>query len=157
MYWQLELLNALFLPGMALLLSASQGPLGLASLIAMLPMVGLLIAGGLYWRAKLHEITQKRAPDRVVAALARAQFALLVLTIIGVIAAAASITSPTARASLFDAIVAAAAAALAVLEYVNYYHVQLQHFDNWADFRRFMSGRGFHRSKLKEDMARLRG
>jgi hypothetical protein len=37
---------------------------------------------------------------------------------------------------------------LAVLEYVNYYHVQLNHFDNAADFRRLLSGKGFRKPHL---------
>lgn len=157
MYWQLELVNALVLPAAAVFFSSTQGPLGVATILALIPMVGLLIAGGLYWRAKLHEVEQRRSPARTVAVLARVQTPLLILTVVGVIAAGASVAFPTARASIYDAIIASAAASLAVLEYINYYHVQLQHFDNWPDFRRFMSGRGFRRSKLREDMARLRG
>jgi hypothetical protein len=47
-----------------------------------------------------------------------------------------------------DAIAAAVLATLAALEYVNYYHVQLQHFDNAADFKRLVSGKGFRRAHL---------
>jgi hypothetical protein len=43
---------------------------------------------------------------------------------------------------------------LAVLEYVNYYHVQLQHFDHDADWRRLMSGRGFRPSHLAREIDR---
>ena len=35
---------------------------------------------------------------------------------------------------------------LAVLDYVNYYHVQLQHFNHATDWQRLISGRGFRRS-----------
>jgi hypothetical protein len=157
MYWQLELLNAAALPSAAVFFSFAQGPLGVASILALIPMTGLLIAGGLYWRSKLHEITLKEAPDRTVAILARLQLPLLILTIAGALAASVSVALPSARASAYDAIIASAAATLALLEYVNYYHIQLQHFDNWADFMRLITGRGFRRSKLSDDMARLRG
>lgn len=156
MYWQLELLNAVLLPIGAVLLSFSYGPLGIASLIAIGAMVGLLIAGGVYWRAKLHALSRKQPPDRTIAALARAQAPLLLLTLATVAAAVASLALPSARASSYDAIIASTAATLAVLEYVNYYHVQLQHFDHWADFQRLLTGRGFRRSKLREDIEHLR-
>jgi uncharacterized integral membrane protein len=45
---------------------------------------------------------------------------------------------------------------LAVLEYINYYHVQLQHFDHVADWRRLVSGRGFRRSHLAREIERWR-
>jgi hypothetical protein len=43
---------------------------------------------------------------------------------------------------------------LAVLEYVNYYHVQLQHFDHAPDWQRLVSGRGFRRSHLAREIDR---
>jgi hypothetical protein len=50
---------------------------------------------------------------------------------------------------------------LAALEYVNYYKIQLQHFDNWADFSRLIRGRGFRKSHMARDIAlwraRVRG
>ena len=43
--------------------------------------------------------------------------------------------------------------ALAALEYVNYYKFQVQHFDNWADFKRLMTGRGFRKAHMARDIA----
>jgi hypothetical protein len=43
---------------------------------------------------------------------------------------------------------------LAVLEYINYYHVQLQHFDHAPDWQRLVSGRGFRRSHLAREIER---
>jgi hypothetical protein len=43
---------------------------------------------------------------------------------------------------------------LAILEYVNYYHVQLQHFDHAPDWQRLISGRGFRRSHLAREIDR---
>ena len=51
---------------------------------------------------------------------------------------------------------AAALSLLASLEYVNYFHVQLQHFDNRADFQRLGTRRRFRRSHLAKDIARWR-
>ena len=53
-----------------------------------------------------------------------------------------------------DRWVALAAAVLAALEYVNYYHRQLQHFDNFADIKRLLTGRGFRRSQMARDLER---
>jgi hypothetical protein len=47
-------------------------------------------------------------------------------------------------------------ALLAILEYVNYYRVQLQHFDHAADFKRLVTGRGFRRSHLAKAIAAYR-
>ena len=41
---------------------------------------------------------------------------------------------------------------LAVLDYVNYYHVQLQHFNHAPDWQRLISGRGFRRSHLAREI-----
>jgi hypothetical protein len=35
--------------------------------------------------------------------------------------------------------------------------VQLQHFDNGADFKRLIGGRGFRRAHLARDLAAYRG
>ncbi|MFN7893674.1 MAG: hypothetical protein ACK5OC_25530 [Pirellula sp.] len=43
---------------------------------------------------------------------------------------------------------------LAILEYVNYYRVQLQHFDHAPDWQRLISGRGFRRSHLAREIDR---
>jgi hypothetical protein len=45
---------------------------------------------------------------------------------------------------------------LAVIEYVNFYHVQIQHFDHAADWKRLVSGRGFRRSHLARAIERHR-
>lgn len=48
------------------------------------------------------------------------------------------------------------ASLLALAEYVNYYHRQLQHFDNWPDFHRLITGRGFRPAKMALDLAAWR-
>ena len=62
---------------------------------------------------------------------------------------------PVAR-GLADRVAATGCATLAVLEYVNYYHRQLQHFDNKADFKRMLAGKGFRQSWLARDLSELR-
>ena len=42
--------------------------------------------------------------------------------------------------------------ALAVLEYVNYYKIQLQHFDHAPDFKRVMQGRGFRKAHMAREL-----
>ena len=53
-------------------------------------------------------------------------------------------------------IVAIVLTTLAALEYVNYYHVQLQHFDNGADVRKLLRGAGFRQAHMARDLALYR-
>jgi len=55
-----------------------------------------------------------------------------------------------------ERIVALVCLALAVLEYVNYYHIQLQHFDHAADWKRLLAGKGLRPSSMARDLARWR-
>jgi hypothetical protein len=43
-----------------------------------------------------------------------------------------------------------------VLEYINYYVVQLQHFDHASDFKRLLSGRGFREAHLAKALRAYR-
>ena len=61
---------------------------------------------------------------------------------------------PETTQGLAERWVVTVAALLAVLEYVNYYHRQLQHFDNASDWRRLLAGRGFRPSQLSRDLVR---
>lgn len=45
---------------------------------------------------------------------------------------------------------------LAGLEYVNYYHRQLQHFDQWSDFKRLVSTGRFRPSHMSRALAAYR-
>lgn len=51
-------------------------------------------------------------------------------------------------------IAACITAALAILEWVNYYGVQLQHFDHFADLRRLVTGKGFREAHLAKTIRR---
>lgn len=77
--------------------------------------------------------------------------AITLSTLAGVLTAIEAIqTLPNYKASL---IAASLYFLLAVLEYVNYYHVQLQHFDHSEDFKRLMSGNSFRQSHLAKGIA----
>jgi hypothetical protein len=45
---------------------------------------------------------------------------------------------------------------LAALEYVNYYHRQLQYFDNMADLKHLLTGRGLKPAHMARDLAAWR-
>ena len=47
-YWKMEAGNAVLIP--AFLVFMAEGKIGLISLAAMLPMIGLLLVGAAYWR-----------------------------------------------------------------------------------------------------------
>ncbi|NRD89867.1 hypothetical protein C8024_11005 [Sphingopyxis sp. BSNA05] len=64
---------------------------------------------------------------------------------------------PHLSSGLGDRITASVASALAVAEYINYYHRQLQHFDNMADFKQLLSGKGFRRSQMAVDLDSVAG
>jgi hypothetical protein len=157
-YWKLELANSVLVPLLlvivALGIGTRPGPLTAAAIPA---NVVLLAIGGLYWRAKLHQITGHPKTIRVLlTVLDRMQRLSQVLTTLAVLSAATSWAVPTLTSGLGEQVLITVFAALAVAEYVNYYHRQLQHFDNLPDLRRLVSGRGFRRSKLAIDLARWR-
>jgi hypothetical protein len=77
---------------------------------------------------------------------------ILILTGFGSLAAIAGWLLPGIAVSLADTICASVAASVAILEYVNYYHRQLQHFDNVADFKRLITGKGFRPSQMARDL-----
>ena len=152
-YWKMEAANALVVPAAMVFLSS--GRIGVASLVAMLPMVGLLIVGAAYWYAKLHQLASSRSPDALLRRIGALETPLLIATMLAVGAAVAAWTIEGVATGLPDRIVASIAAALAALEYVNYYHRQLQHFDHMADWKRLLSGKGFRKSQLRHDLERL--
>jgi len=130
-------------------------PIGFGLAIACVPMCGLLILGGLYWRAKLHQLEGRS--DTLAGLLPFAhkwRLPLLATTALACALAMGVWVSPGLATSVGERWAITVAAALAALEYVNYYHRQLQHFDNWPDFRRLVTGRGFRRSWMARDLER---
>ena len=152
----MEAANALFLPALALWFGWPQSLAGgLVLLLAIVAVVIGLAVGAMYWLA-----LDARLQGHGAAAMARAlplaaaaQRPMLATTLAAVLGSGWLIL--THGWSLPHG-VAASVALLAGLEYVNYYHVQLQHFDNAADLKRLLSGKGLRKAHLARDLARWR-
>lgn len=152
-YWQLEAANVLFVPGFAIgLVFWAGGTLTPALVIAAVACAALLVVGAVYWRAALRQLEGSRgAMAAWLPWLAAVEAPTLALAVAALIATGAEFA--LAGGGWTPARIAATSlTALAVLEYVNYYRVQLQHFDNWADFKRLVSGRGFRKAHLARDI-----
>ena len=154
-YWKLEAANMVAIPALAVW--TTKGQIGWISLVPLAATVLLLGVGTAYWRMKVSQLRRDNANhDAVLEWLARLQWPSLLLTLAGFLTALLGRTVPELSVGRADRITATVCAALAVLEYVNYYHRQLQHFDNKADFRRMLAGRGFRPSWLARDLAAWR-
>lgn len=154
-YWKMEAGNALVLPALILLLSG--GALSWVSLVPMAGMVAMLVIGALYWRGKVRQLNcEVQDWTGLLRRIALLQGPVLVLTLAGCAAAAAGWILPDLARGTADRWSATGSAVMAVLEYVNYYHRQLQHFDNKADFRRMLAGKGFRPSWMARDLAALK-
>ena len=154
-YWKMEAANTLALPALAIWFS--KGQLSWISLVPMAAMVLLLVIGTLYWRGKVRQL--KGEPQNwtgLLRILARLQMPALALTVAGCVTAMLGWFGSDMARGMADRWAATGCATLAALEYVNYYHRQLQHFDNKADFRRMLAGKGFRRSWMARDLAALR-
>ena len=156
-YWQMEAANAVIVPAAALgFVWWAGGAATAAFWVAAIACAMLLVIGALYWRAVLRQIQgASTAFDYWLPRLAAAELTSLLL----VSAAAIMVVLEFALSGggwVATRVAAAFLTVLAGLEYVNYYKVQLQHFDNWADFRRLMSGRGFRRAHMARDIAAWR-
>jgi hypothetical protein len=156
-YWQLEAANAVIVPlfAVGLVLWAGGEPT-IALFAAAIACSTLLVIGALYWRAVLRQLERASGSfDYWLPRLAAVEHVSLLLVF------AASITVALEFVLLEGGwtaarLAAASLTALAALEYVNYYMVQLQHFDNWSDFKRLMTGRGFRKAHMARDIAAWR-
>lgn len=157
-YWQVELANAVIVPAAVLLMVEVYGErASWPVLMTLMPMIGLLVVGGLYWRGKLHELRgEPRAIGRVLALADRAQLPLLALTALAVLIGICGMFVTLPGSGTANRWAALGASLLALAEYVNYYHRQLQHFDNWPDFHRLMTGRGCRPARMAVDLAQWR-
>jgi hypothetical protein len=154
-YWKIEAVNIAAIPIMALYLT--NGQIGWVTLVPLAATMVLLGIGAAYWRMKVRQLRGDAVnDDAVLRWLARLQRPSLALTAAGCAAAALSWITPAFSVGLPDQIAATVCAVLAGLEYVNYYHRQLQHFDNMADFRRLLAGKGFRQSWMARDLAAWR-
>ena len=157
-YWKIERLNAFLIPPAAInvVVFVFDGSFTLAFALSLLATVWLLVVGTIslrmllknlerdfsfseYWLPKLH-VAQLPSLLLVVASI--------MLTLLDSIRAYPKFTASHYGAITFTL--------LAVLEYINYYHRQLQHFDNVSDFNRLMTGNGFRESHLARSLGRWR-
>jgi hypothetical protein len=156
-YWRMEAANVVLLPVFAtVLVFQFGGALSMAFVVAAFACAALLVIGTAYLRGLYHRALGDDTPmRRALPWIARAQRA----AVLAPITAAVWLFAELLRAKYVWApqtIAAAVLTILAALEYVNYYHIQLQHFDNAADFRRLMAGKGFRRSHMAKDLAAWR-
>jgi hypothetical protein len=153
-YWKMEAANVLFVP--LLVLWHSDGQLSWIALVPLAATMLLLIIGAFYWRGKVRQLQGEASNFQVLLrGLAGWQRPALLLTQAGSATCLLGWMMPAWSAGSADRWVASGCAILSVLEYINYYHRQLQHFDNREDFRRLLAGRGFRRSWLARDLDKL--
>ena len=147
-YWKMEAANVLLVPLFAaVLVLTNDDAVGLWLAAAMLACGGLLVIGAMAWRMELADLRGEKAlAARLLRWLGPSRPLGIGLAVLGAVAAVAQ---PAIDGGFTpSAIAAMVLGLLAVLEYVNYYVVQLQHFDHAADFKRLMSGKGFRRAHL---------
>ena len=153
----MEVGNALLMPAFMVFICVTlEQSLSWWFALVCIPMCALLVIGGLYWRAKLHQLEGKPETLKTFLPIAGACKLPLAILSFGALFVCAWAWFTGAGASTGDRVVITIAAVLAALEYVNYYHRQLQHFDHAADFKRLISGRGFRSAQLAVDLARMR-
>lgn len=157
-YWKMECANIFLLPmtGVYLIAYVFGAPITLSLCFSMLATSWLLIIGTISLRMMLEDLEgNKSFGDYWLPVLHRAQLPSLMLVTFSCIVtiADACLAFPNFRASQYGSFLFSL---LALLEYINYYHRQLQHFDNAADFQRLREGRGFRRSHLACRLERWR-
>jgi hypothetical protein len=151
-YWPMEAGNAVLVPALALGVVAWSGErIPPALIYALYPNVALLAIGALYWRAALKRLQGDPKPMAYwLGWFSGLQKFVAVLLFLALGAALIDLWSgggaTAARVTILVLLV------LAFAEYVNYYHVQLQHFDRAADLKRLFSGRGFRASHMARDL-----
>lgn len=155
-YWKMEAANVVVVPTVGIaLVDSFGGTLNWLLVTTMFATSALLVLGTI----ALHALYLTVAGDagalaRVVPLLARCQIPAASLCVIA--AVAAGVQHVQANAWTPAVVGGWVYAALATLEYVNYYHVQLQHFDHASDWARLRSGRGFRASALARALKRYR-
>lgn len=152
-YWRLEAANAVIVPLVAIVLVLQyDGALTLSLGLSAAACAALLVIGAIYWRGLLRRL--QGAPGFLASWLpwlGAARWPSLILALAAVVATAAEFLAGEGGWTS-TRIAAVGLSTLAILEYVNYYEVQLQHFDNWADFRRLITGKGFRRAHLAREL-----
>ncbi len=148
--------NVLFVPGLAYWLGQPKQPLEIfAFALSAFAAGGLLIVGALYWHAldRRLRLRDRTTMDRALKFADAAQRPMLVTTAAAAAGFAGALTIHGGRPAV---IAAGVLTLLAALEYVNYYHRQLQHFDNAADLKRLLTTWKPRRAHLARDLASYR-
>ena len=150
--------NVVLMPLIAwfLISVVANGQITVAVIAAMLATSFLLVVGTFAWKMVVDGLEgNSRSEVKWTPWLDLARWPAILLTILALIATVieASSTLPRVSASLIGA---SLLCLLAILEFVNYYHVQLQHFDHADDFQRLLSGNGFRRSHLSKSIRAYR-
>jgi hypothetical protein len=123
--------------------------------LAIAAAAGLLLVGTLYWRGldRRLRLGERAAHSRALAFADKAERPLLALAVLASLAFAGAL----AVSGWAPAVIAAGAMTLlSWLEYVNYYHRQLQHFDNWEDFKRLVTTARLKRAHMARDLTAFR-
>ena len=157
-YWMMEGANVVLLPLIAwfLITVVAEGQITIAVITAMLATSFLLVVGTFAWKMVVDGLEgNPTSEEQWTPWLDLARWPTMLLTLLALIATVAEAfsTLPRVSASLVGA---SLLCLLAILEFVNYYHVQLQHFDHADDFQRLLSGKGFRRSHLSKSIRAYR-
>jgi hypothetical protein len=153
-YWMMEGANVVFIPFIAwfLITVIANGQITIAVIAAMLAASFLLVVGTFAWKMVVDGLEgNPKSEEQWTPWLDLARWPAMLLTILALIATVAEAfsTLPRVSASLIGA---SLLCLLAILEFVNYYHIQLQHFDHAEDFQRLLSCKGFRQSHLSKSI-----
>ena len=140
-------------PAAALFLGFPRDALeALAIGLAIVAVAGLLIVGTAFWRGVDRRVRfgDRRLAERALDLAERVEKPLIAASGLAIAATLVAFFTNGWTASV---IASAVLSLLAVLEYINYYQRQLQHFDNVADFKRLITGKGLKTSHMARDLA----
>jgi hypothetical protein len=154
-YWKVEASNVVLMPALAVfLVLKSGGTISIALVLSGLACSFLLVIGTMVLRMMLRKAggDANAIADRVPLLL-RMRWPAIGLCVAAAVALGVECINIGPRLST-QFVAAAVLLILAAIEYINYYHVQLQHFDHAPDWKRLMSGRGFRRSHLAREIDR---
>jgi hypothetical protein len=155
-YWKIEAFNIVLIPGLTarLVFFQFKQELNLALILNMIAVSWLLAIGTIALRMMYLNAVGDRSFERNwIGSIYYCKLPSLILVLSAVAATIweSSHTLPAITPRWGSCVVLSI---LAAAEYINYFHFQVQHFDNLADFERLLAGKGFRRSHLARAIAR---